>query len=43
MNEERRLLFKISHEQHGMALFWGQPEGPGPLWREPVLHLAYVE
>ena len=26
-----------------MAPFWGQPEGTGPLWRDPALQLAYVE
>ena len=26
-----------------MAPFWGQPEGRGPLWRDPALQLASVE
>jgi len=26
-----------------MAPFGGQPEGPGPLWRDPTLQLSRVE
>jgi hypothetical protein len=33
----------MNDEQHGMALFTAQPEGPGPFFRNTVLPFTYVE